>query len=199
LLYFSSGGSLYSDSHTPLAESGEVHPRSYHGAGKLAAEAFISAWCAQFGEGAVALRPSNVYGPGQPERPGFGIIPTAFGKILRGETLSIWGDGQAQRDYVFIDDLVKLCLEILSRPFGKGLQPINCASGQSVSLNALLEMMEGVSGRPLLRHYDRSRALDASCIAMDPTLANRLYGWSAGVGLESGLTRTWECFVNDAR
>lgn len=198
LLYLSSGGSLYADSHTPLTEAGQLHPRSYHGAGKLAAEAFVSAWCDQFSRGAVALRPSNVYGPGQPERPGFGIIPAAFGKILRDETLTIWGDGEAQRDYVFIDDLVKLCLEILSRPFSKGLQPVNCASGRSVSLNVLFDTMENVSGKPLLRHYDCSRTLDASCIAMDTSLAKQLYGWSASIGLDSGLAKTWERFVHDA-
>jgi UDP-glucose 4-epimerase len=195
LLYLSSGGSLYADSIHPSDEAALVHPRSYHGAGKLASEAFISAWCDQFAGRAVAIRPSNVYGPGQPERPGFGVIPAAFGKILRGESLQVWGDGGARRDYVFIDDVVRLCIAILSTTMASGLQVVNCASGTSVSLNELFGVMERVCGRSLQRSYDRERSVDASCIAMDASLARRLYGWSARTSLETGLTRTWEQFA----
>lgn len=198
LLYLSSGGSLYADSAVPSNEQARIHPRSYHGAGKLAAEAFISAWCDQFGGKAVALRPSNVYGPGQPERPGFGIIPAAFGRILRGETLHVWGDGSVRRDYIFIDDLIRLCLAILSAPMTEGLRVINCASGASVSLNELFSVMEKVCGRPLMRSYDRGRSVDASCISMDTSLAGLMYAWSAETSLEAGLTSTWEQFVRAA-
>src|SRR5690242_6258067 len=62
LLYMSSGGSLYADTTTePSRESAPLQPRSYHGAAKLAAETFISAWCHQAGGRATILRPSNVY------------------------------------------------------------------------------------------------------------------------------------------
>lgn len=198
LLYLSSGGSLYADSTEPSGESAPIHPRSYHGAGKLASEAFISAWCDQFSGKAIALRPSNIYGPGQPERAGFGIIPAAFGKILRGETLHVWGDGSVQRDYVYIDDVVDLCLNILSKDMARGLQILNCASGVSVSLNKLFAIMESVCHRTLERSYDRGRVVDASCIAMNTSLAQRLYGWSAQLDLRTGLTRTWEQFVRAA-
>ncbi|MEI7037526.1 NAD-dependent epimerase/dehydratase family protein [Fulvimonas yonginensis] len=198
LLFLSSGGSLYADADEPSAETARVHPRSYHGAGKLAAEAFISAWCDQFAGKAVALRPSNVYGPGQPERAGFGIIPAAFGKILRGEVLHVWGDGSARRDYIYIDDVIRLCLTILSSAMASGLQVVNCASGTSVSLNDLFAEMETVCGRRLQRSYDRSRAVDAACIAMDTSLARGLYGWSAQTDLRTGLGKTWEQFVRAA-
>lgn len=198
LIYLSSGGSLYADSVEPSDENAPLHPRSYHGAGKLAAEAFISAWCDQFSGKAVSVRPSNVYGPGQPERPGFGVIPAAFGKILRGETLRVWGDGSARRDYVYITDLVRLCLAILSRPMANGLQVVNCASGASVTLNELFCALEASSGRPLYRSYDDRRAVDASCIAIDASLAYRTYGWAPQISLEAGLKGTWEQFVRDA-
>lgn len=198
MLYLSSGGSLYADSSVPSDETAALRPRSYHGAGKVAAEAFISAWCDQVAGSAVALRPSNVYGPGQPERPGFGVIPAAYGKMLRGETLHVWGDGGAQRDYVYIDDLVRLCVAVLASPMAPGLRIVNCASGTSVTLNALFEAMERASGRSLRRSYDESRAVDASCIAMDASLARRLYDWEPQVALESGLRLTWEEFIRAA-
>lgn len=193
LLYMSSGGSLYGDtSGLPSDEDARVHPRSYHGAAKLASEYLISAWCDQFDGNATILRPSNIYGPGQPERPGFGVIPAAFGKILRNETLHIWGDGSVRRDYVYIDDLVRLCTMILDASMPKGTRIFNACSGTSVSLNELFDVMEAATGKPLHRNYDAGRPVDASCIAMDATHAAKVYGWRHQTSLEEGLRRTWK-------
>lgn len=192
LLYMSSGGSLYTQGNdVPAGETAFVHPRSYHGAAKLAAEAFISAWCDQFSGRATILRPSNVYGPGQPERPGFGIIPAAFGKILRKEELQIWGDGSASRDYIYIDDLVRLCISILAQPMQVGASIINACSGESTSLNALLDTIETITGHRLRRSYAPARNIDASIIKMDPGKALALYGWRHETKLSSGIAEAW--------
>jgi UDP-glucose 4-epimerase len=199
LLYMSSGGSLYADtSGTPSDEAARVHPRSYHGAAKLASEYLISAWCDQFDSRATILRPSNVYGPGQRERPGFGVIPAALGKILRNEMLHVWGDGSIRRDYVYIDDLVRLCTMILDTSMPKGTRIFNACSGTSVSLNKLFDIMEMATGKPLRRNYDAGRAIDASCIAMDATHAAKAYGWHHQTSLEEGLRQTWEWTVRAA-
>lgn len=195
LLYMSSGGSLYADtSGQPSSESARLQPRSYHGAAKLASESFISAWCSQSGGAATVLRPSNVYGPGQPERKGFGVVPAAFGTILRGEVLHVWGDGTAQRDYIYIEDLIELCVLALTMPMPAGMRTFNACSGTSVSLNELFTIMELVTGESLQRSYDPSRTVDASCIAMEPTLAAREYGWHHRTSLKDGLEQTWEHF-----
>lgn len=195
LLYMSSGGSLYADTTTePSSESARLQPRSYHGAAKLAAETFIAAWCNQAGGSATILRPSNVYGPGQPERKGFGVIPAAFGTILRNEVMHIWGDGTARRDYIYIDDLVELCSLALTKPSPGSLRTLNACSGVSVSLNELLSIMESVTGKTLKRIYERSRIVDASCIAMNPGLATLSLDWQYRTSLEEGLRQTWERF-----
>lgn len=192
LLYLSSGGSLYTSTGDIAAdEATRVQPRSYHGAGKIAAEYFISAWCSQCSGKATILRPSNVYGPGQFERAGFGVVPTALGKIKRDEILHIWGDGSAVRDYLYIDDLVELTTKILARPMSVGAHIVNACSGTGVSLNELLAAMEAVTGRPLRRSYEVGRAVDATRVVMDPTLANHEYGCSPATPLHEGLERTW--------
>ena len=88
LLFLSSAGTLYGDCDVPALESDPLRPRSYHGAGKAAAEHFLHAWATQYGGTSIALRPSNVYGPGQPARSGFGIIPAAFDCALHGKAVS---------------------------------------------------------------------------------------------------------------
>lgn len=195
LIYVSSGGTLYSRSQdNGASETTAVPPCSYHGAGKIAAEHFIAAWCNQFGASATILRPSNLYGPGQPERAGFGIVPAAMGKILRGETLHIWGDGSAERDYLYIDDFVRLCMTVLDDERRPGAQVVNACSGTSLSLNALLDEIENVAGRRLARTYDPSRAVDVARVAMRASLAGRLHGWSPTTSLREGLERTWRWF-----
>lgn len=195
LIYVSSGGTLYGGGHGDAAdESAPVSARSYHGAGKIATEHFIEAWCNQFAGEAVMLRPSNLYGPGQPERAGFGIVPAAMGKILRNETLHIWGDGSAERDYLYIDDFVRLCIAVLDGERRSGARVLNACSETSISLNALLDQIERVTGPTLARTYDPSRAVDVPKVAMRASLARQLYGWSPEVSLREGLERTWKWF-----
>lgn len=199
LLYVSSGGSLYGSTSNEMAtEAAAVEPRSYHGAGKIAAEHFISAWCSQYGSAATLVRPSNIYGPGQIERAGFGIIPTGFGKIIRGETLTVWGDGSSVRDYIYIDDFVALCTATLTTPMPTGALVLNAASGVGIKLNDLLIAMEMVAGQKLRRSYDHSRVVDATRVVMDATLANRRYGWLPKTPLHEGLRQTWR-WLNTTR
>lgn len=195
LLYLSSGGSLYATSQLgPSTESSLIAPRSYHGAGKAAAEHFIGAWCSQYGGNATILRPSNIYGPGQQERNGFGIVPTALGKISRGETLHVWGDGTAVRDYLYIADFVALCLNILAAPMPHGAHAINASSGIGVSLNELLDVLESVTGRKLRRIYETNRPVDTPHVVIGASLAHQRFGWAATTSLHQGISKTWEWF-----
>lgn len=192
LLYFSSAGALYGDSTSArFVESDPPQPKSYHGASKAAAENFIGAWAHQYRGSATILRPSNIYGPGQFERTGFGIIPCAFGAIRRREPLTVWGDGTASRDYLYIDDLVDLALTSLKSPQLAGVKVLNAASGSNVNLNELFTLMEAASGLSLNRQYDRGRRVDASQIAIDARQAFEFFGWRAKVSLAEGLERTW--------
>lgn len=199
LLYLSSAGALYDAAPGHGArEDADVRPRSYYGAGKLAAEFFIRAWAEQTQGHATLLRPSNVYGPGQSARKGFGIVPTAMDRLQRGEAVSIWGDGSTRRDYLFIDEMVDLCMRILAAPMPAGVRTINAASGKSVSLVELLSLIERVTGRVIVRRFEPARSVDAPSIAIDPSLAMAEYGWLPTISLEEGLRRTWNWFGTTA-
>ena len=197
LLYVSSAGTLYQPrAGIPSLEDSPLLPRSYHGAGKAAAEAFIHAWTSQCGASATVLRPSNVYGPGQSHKKGFGIIPAALAKLRDAEELIIWGDGNIVRDFLFIDDFVALCLAVLNAGMRQGMQVVNAARGEGTRLNDLLATMEGVTGRRLRRRYEPARSVDCARADIDPGLASRLFGWKARIGLEEGLQRTWHWMLS---
>lgn len=192
LIYVSSGGTLYTrPSDFSATEDTQPQSRSYHGAGKAAAEHFIEAWCLQHAGSATILRPSNVYGPGQLPKPGFGVIPNGFEKIRRQDPIQIWGDGTATRDYLYIDDFIDLCMQIVSERADLGFDMLNAASGVGVSLNQLMDAMEEVAGQPLIREFRGRRPLDAPRVVIDASKARLRYGWSATTPLKTGLERTW--------
>ncbi|KRG60732.1 hypothetical protein ABB25_00555 [Stenotrophomonas koreensis] len=192
LLYLSSAGTLYGDRDTPAQETDPLRPRSYHGAGKAAAEQFLHAWAAQYDGTAVVLRPSNVYGPGQTARQGFAIVPTAMDCAATGRTLEIWGDGTQLRDYLHVADLVAMCLHALQAPLPSGCHVFNAASGQAVTLKTLLERIERVSGRAIQRRYVQPRIADVGKVLINPQAARQAFGWEARTDLDTGLAQTWQ-------
>ena len=194
LLYISSGGTLYGDSESPMAEDAPLRPRSYHAAGKIAAESFVRAWTSQYSGTAVILRPSNVYGPGQRPGNGFGVVPTAFQCVLDGAPFTILGDGRALRDYLYVDDFVALCAAALSTPLGEGVHVFNAASGKALELLALLDRIDAVTGTPLRRTFLPARAVDVRTITLDNAAAKTAFGWNPATGLDEGLRRSWDWF-----
>lgn len=197
LLFCSSGGTLYGDNETaPATEQSKIHPYSYHGAGKAAAEHFISSWTMQFATAATILRPSNVYGPGQAARKGFGIIPAAFNKVIEDKPLEIWGDGSAVRDYLYIDDFVQLCVAIIDRPMAKGTIALNAGSGIGIRLDELLSQIELVTGKQLRKIHRNKRQVDISRIVIDSSKAYERYDWKPQTPLTNGLNKTWDWWTN---
>lgn len=197
LLYCSSGGTLYGDnSIAPATERSALQPYSYHGAGKAAAEYFISSWSTQFATSATILRPSNVYGPGQAERQGFGIIPTAFNKIIKDEALELWGDGSAIRDYLYIADFIQLCLTIIDKPIAKGVVTLNAGSGIGTRLDDLLGQIESITGKPIRKIQLNKRQVDISRIVIDSSKAYERYDWKPQTSLTDGLKKTWNWWTN---
>lgn len=194
LIYISSGGAVLHRSYNKNDEYDAVYTKSYYGAGKLAAENFLEAYCQQFLGHVSVLRPSNLYGPGQYERPGFGIIPAALGKLYRQETLSIWGDGSAERDYLYIDDFINLLLAIISKPPKTGLHIYHASSETAISLNTLLEAIESLAGRSISRQYITNRKVDFTDVRLSTTRAQHDFGWSAKTPLRKGLEQTWQWF-----
>lgn len=199
LLYLSSGGTLYGDRSDGLArETDPLLPRSYHGAGKVAAEVFVQTWARQFSGCAVLLRPSNIYGPGQMARRGFGIVPTAFEHARDGNPLTIWGGGGATRDYLFIDDLMDLCMRAINAPFGTGGHVFNVASGEALSVNQLLDRIDVVTGRPLERAFAPTRSVDVTHIVLDNSAARKVLDWHPRYTIDQGLECTWQWFLGHA-
>lgn len=198
VLFLSSAGTLYGDRDRPAREDDALRPRSYHGAGKAAAEFFLQAWTTQFSGTAVVIRPSNVYGPGQSAGKGFGIIPAALECALHGRPLTIWGDGSNVRDYLFVEDFVALCERALAATFDPGAHVFNAAYGEGLTLTALLDRIDAVTRRPVQRVHAPARAVDVHSITVDGEAARSRLEWQPSISVEEGLRRTWQWFSTRA-
>lgn len=198
LVFVSSGGAVYTADNgaLPSREDCPVSPRSYYGAGKLALERFIEAFHHQTGNAAVILRPSNLYGPGQRARRQFGIVPTLMKALHAGEPFTIWGDGSARRDFLYIDDFLDLCRCVIGAPWqGDSVAILNAGSGESVSIIELCDLAERVTGRKLHREFAPRRGVDMPIARLDTEKARETLGWAARTQLPQGLESAWRWFL----
>jgi UDP-glucose 4-epimerase len=193
LIYLSSGGAIYGNHLSEKAsEQHVIAPLSYYGAGKASIESLLQAFCHQTKRNAIVLRPSNLYGPDQPERAGFGIIPTLIAKALRNEPVDIWGDGNTTRDYLHIDDFIELLCKIIgSNNHLDGCNIFNAGTGNGTTVNDLCKRIESISNIKLMREYHPIRAVDVQRIVLDTAKTNTTYNWAAITSLEEGLKETW--------
>lgn len=195
LVYLSSGGCLYGDAaETPVSESYCPQPISYHGAGKAAIEIFLHAFAHSqpLAARVTVLRPSNLYGPGQSLRVGFGLVRTVLERLLANKPIEIWGAGEVIRDYLYIDDLVEACIKIGQQPQAHQYQIYNVGTGVGSSINQLIATAERISRRKADIRYLASRSVDVQRVVLDPTALHRDTGWSPALNLEDGLRRTWQ-------
>lgn len=197
LVYMSSGGAVYGSTEgTPVRETAPLAPQSYYGAGKVAIEAFLGAFAHAHGTRVTILRPSNVYGPGQPRYLAFGVVRTMLQHAIDGTTVEIWGDGSVVRDYLYIDDLVDAFLRVISA--GAPGATYNVGAGAGHSLREVLDLVEQVSGRDVAREYRPARTIDVPRIVLDCAAIRRDMAWVPSTSLRAGLERTWEWLTRSA-
>lgn len=196
LLFISSGGSLYGNpQHLPVGERHGASPISCHAAGKVSLEAFFTTFAHGCNTPLAILRPSNLYGPGQPLRTGFGIVRTLLEKVRLGEPIEIRGDGSAVRDYLYIDDAVDACHRLIDTP--QAIGPYNAGSGSGVSIATLVRLCSEATGRTIPVIHQPAPNTDVRAIVLDSARLAAATGWSPLWSLEDGLRQTWN-WLRDA-
>jgi UDP-glucose 4-epimerase len=197
-VFVSSGGALYGDQgKSLLQEQDSLAPISYYGAGKAASETFLRAYHEQTGNGVTILRPSNLYGPQQRPKEQFGIIPTLFDCVSKERTFQIWGNGDAIRDYLFVEDFVDLCQ--LTIPWSQNrnkFSVFNIGAGRGHSINELCDYVRNVTKRTLNLEYLPFRGVDVARVVLDSSAACSAFDWKASTSLEDGLQKTWRWFTS---
>lgn len=163
-------------------------PLTPYGATKAAAEMLFSAYAASYGMTTVALRFTNVYGPGMEKKDS--VVARLMRCALSGGRIQVYGDGEQLRDYLFVADAVA-AIEL-----GLGLdhaETLTIGAGKSVSMNELWEIACSVTGVSIEREHVTAKPGEMPAVIVDTTHAQTL-GFAPDTDLAKGLAATWEDF-----
>ena len=145
VIFSSTGGALIGNAEPPVNESSVPRPISPYGSSKLCCEAYCSSFAHSYDMSITALRFANVIGPISEHKKG---AVTAFIKsIMSGEKITIYGDGSATRDFLYVGDLCQGIVSAYKKSLD-GFNPIHLASGQAVPVKELAKLIAKASGQP---------------------------------------------------
>lgn len=195
VIFISSGGTVYGvPKTTPIQESHTNEPICSYGITKLAIEKYLHLFHEIHGLEYVVARLSNPYGELQNPQAKQGAIGVFLGHAARNEPITIWGDGEVIRDYVYITDTIDALIAAAKyQPKDKKSPRIfNVSSGTGHSLNDLIATMKEIVGHNITVNYTPSRSLDVPANVLDNTLAKEHLGWQPRVSLQDGMARSWD-------
>jgi len=200
IVFASSGGAVYGEPRElPTPESAPKEPLSPYGVAKLAGEHYLNYYREVHGVDYVALRYGNVYGPRQDPRGEAGVVAVFSRRLLRGEPLAVYGDGEQTRDYVYVGDVVRANLlaagmELSAAP-GIDARAYNVSTGRETSVNRLAAALEDAAGMRTGRVYLDARPgeLRRSALAA-ASIGER--GWIPAPSLREGLAATFESIAS---
>jgi len=192
---YASSAAVYGDNPAlPLSEGAEKRPLSPYAADKLAGEHYLSHFHRAGHLRGTAFRFFNVFGPRQdPSSPYSGVISVFLDRAARGAPITVYGDGEQTRDFVYVGDVVRALAQALTAPAaGAAELPVfNVGRGAQVSLLQLLDVvgrLPGV-GRLAVSHAE-PRQGDIRHSLADVTRL-RATGWEPLTSLEEGLRATY--------
>ena len=190
-VFASSGGTVYGRPVAlPIEENHPTNPISAYGHSKLAVERYLDFFGAEHGLLPLSLRISNLFGPDQSSERQFGAIATFSGRALAGQSVSIFGNGDTIRDYIFVDDAVAALLAAAGSK--TRCRALNIGSGVGRSLREIVDLIGRLSGRPLAVDYLPSRPFDVKQSILDVSRAEAELGWRAVVPFEEAVAATYE-------
>ena len=186
-VYVTTGGALYgSPDYLPCDEDHPVRPVSAYGLSKWTLEQYLRILLPASMQLKV-LRLANVYGPRQDPHGEAGVVAIFGGRMLRGEQVTIFGDGEQTRDFVYVDDVARAyeLAQIASEPV-----TVNIGSGAGITVNELFRRMADQAGFTLSPVHQEERPGDIRHVVLDNSRARRLLGWAPKASLDEGLRET---------
>jgi len=185
---FASSAAIYGEEPTlPKVETMAPEPITPYAVQKIASEYYLNTWSKLYGVETASLRYFNVFGPRQdPSSPYSGVISIFVDKALRGESPTIFGDGEQFRDFVYVDNVVDANEMAATKPGISG-RAFNVGAGARTTLNELVRTLARITGTTLTPRHVAARVGDIPFSVADIERAKRELGYAPRIGLEQGL------------
>jgi len=191
-LVYSSSGAIFGEAkYLPIDEDHPLNPESPYAVSKLAAEKYSFAFHKVYGLPTVALRYFNAYGPRQDTSEYANAVSIFLGRTREGKPLTIYGDGEQTRDFIFIDDIVNANILAATQPAAVG-EIFNISTGIVHSIKQLVSIIGEISAREIPYSHADFRAGEVRHSRADIDKAGKLLSYSPKTDLKEGLLLTWK-------
>jgi UDP-glucose 4-epimerase len=170
-------------------------PKSPYGITKLDGEYYLKMYNEIYGLGTVALRYFNVFGPKQdPQSQYSAAIPIFVSKAMKNEPITIYGDGEQTRDFIFIKDVVEANVLAANNKNVNGV--FNVATGHSISINQIVQLVIKETKSKSKIIYEEERAGDIKHSLASISETKSMLGFEPKYDLEEGLKQTINYFIH---
>jgi UDP-glucose 4-epimerase len=187
-IYSSTGGMLYGEPEAlPVREDHPLRATSAYGVSKRVGELYVDWVARSHGLEAVVLRYANVYGPRQDPNGEAGVVAIFTGRMLAGEPCTIDGDGEQQKDYVYVCDIARANVLALTKGGGESL---NIGTGRGTSVNRIFGELQRATGDSTPPRHGPPREGDVRRVWLESSRARDVLGWEPQVSFEEGIART---------
>ena len=195
-VYTSSGAIFGEAKYLPIDEDHPLNPESPYAVSKLAAEKYCFAFHKVYNLPTVALRYFNAYGSRQDTSEYANAISIFLSRTRDGKPITIFGDGEQTRDFVFIDDIVTANILAAIQPAAVG-EIFNISTGQEHTIKQLVSIIQQVSARQSLVSHADPRAGEVRYSRANIEKARKLLGYSPKTSLKEGLLSIWKEVVKE--
>lgn len=197
-VYISTGGAVYGEpEYVPCDEAHPINPICQYGASKHTVEHYLFMYHFNYGLNYTVLRYPNVYGPRQDPHGEAGVVAIFTGKMLAGEPVTINGDGEQTRDFVYVGDCAYANYLAVTVEHQPGI--FNIGWGRPTSVNDIFNTLAKITEYPHAASFGPAKMGETRHIYLDATKAKRELGWSPSLSLEAGLEKTVEYFKEAER
>lgn len=187
-IIYPSSAAVYGDpQYLPVDEKHVVNPISFYGISKHTPEHYIQAYSKLYGITYTILRYANVYGIRQDPKGEGGVISIFIDKFLKGESPTIFGDGNQTRDFIYIKDIV--CANILALTQGNN-EILNISTNTATTVTELYEIMKQVFNSNISSIYGEVREGDILHSYLDNRKSNEKLNWIPKYNLKDGIIET---------
>ncbi|HVX86821.1 MAG TPA: NAD-dependent epimerase/dehydratase family protein [Phycisphaerae bacterium] len=200
VIYASSGGTVYGvPTTTPISENHHTHPICSYGIHKITVEKYLHLYYSLFGLDYAVMRIANPYGERQRTDGAQGAVAVFLGKMLRGETIEIWGDGSVVRDYLYVGDVADAALALAAYSpgtDGEAARIFNIGGGHGLSLLQVVHGLGRALGKDPEVRFSPARAIDVPVNVLDISLAKKRLGWTPRTPFPEGLRKTVAAYAH---
>jgi UDP-glucose 4-epimerase len=197
-VYISTGGAVYGEpEYVPCDEAHPINPICQYGASKHTVEHYLFMYHVNYGLNYTVLRYPNVYGPRQDPHGEAGVVAIFTGKMLADEPVTINGDGEQTRDFVYVGDCAYANYLAVTVEHQSGIY--NIGWGRPTSVNDIFNTLAKITAFSHAAAFGPAKVGETRHIYLDAVKARKELGWSPTLSLEDGLERTVAYFRESER